>query len=81
MLRATDWRYVRTSSVSKPRRTMAKEWRAMSPVAMRDEEMGARPSGMARAYGAAWAGTGLGGHRAPQALRGCARTWSRLLTA
>ncbi len=37
------------------------------------EEMGARPSGMARAYGAAWAGTGLtGGHVAPEALAGCA---------
>ena len=30
----------------------------MSPVAIRDDDMGARPSGMARAYGAAWAGTG-----------------------
>ena len=33
----------------------------MSPVAIRDDEMGGRPSAMARAYGAVWAGTGLGG--------------------
>ena len=60
-VRETDWRYDRTSSLSKPRRTTAKEWWAMSPVAILDDEMGARPSAMARAYGAAWTGTGLVG--------------------
>jgi hypothetical protein len=53
MVRDTDCRYVRTSSVSNPRRTIANECRAMSPVDKRDEEIRERPSDMARAYGAA----------------------------
>jgi hypothetical protein len=43
--------------MSKPRRTIANEWRATSPVEMRAEEMGERPSGIAKDYGAAWADT------------------------
>jgi hypothetical protein len=58
-----------TSSMSKPRRTMANEWRAMSPVETRAEEMGERPSGMGKDYGAAWAGTRDWWARAPEALQ------------
>ena len=55
----------------------------MSPVAIRDDEIGGRPSGMVRAYGAAWAGTGLVapvGTLPPRRLR-MRSTWFRLLTA
>ena len=39
----------------------------MSPVAIRDDEMGGRPSAMARAYGEAWTGTGFVGTLPPEA--------------
>ncbi len=58
---------------------MAKEWRAMSPVAIRDEEMGARTSDMLRAYGAAYAGTGLVGTFPPRRFR-IRNAWSSVFT-
>ena len=41
----------------------------MSPAAIRDDEMGGGLLPWARAYGAAWTGTGLSGTLAPQTLQ------------